>query len=885
MTLETAPQQIQLTCKGLFTMPNSLSQVPAGSLLTALNVVVDYDGLLSGRRGIRQFGTSLQTITGVSTTEVFQEWFYNDSKLVWFGDSTLTDADPNRFYMAYDSDGLGTWVQTTHPFSPPAYEFTDTYRSAQSNKNIYFTSTTGILKTDAPANALYAAGAPPGLDGTAALTGVSGFMSTNTEVAYRMTWQVTDANNNKYEGTPSTRVVISNTSGGSRNVNLTFTVPNEVTTDMEYEIYRSLMSASGTTEPSDELQLVLSGHVTGADITNRFFTLTDTVPQSELGADLYTNSGQQGISQANNIPPLANDVCFFAGYLIYGAATTQQKFLLSLLSAEPPLGIQVGDTFTVQTGATTEIYTGGVAENVATKTFHVVTGGDPGSDILLTKQSLIRVINRSTQSLVYAYDSTDTSNSASLPGDFVIQEQGISRVPFGVASSRSTAWNPALTVTPTDNPSLAGGGLGVGYCSKFQQPESVPTANTINVGNPSFEWLRNLPLRNSVIVLKADGCFQLTGSQFPFTVTTLDLGTILTAPETATVMSNQVFAYTNQGVVAITETGPGIISRPIENKLQVISSFLYPNFPRISFGTSYETDRKWILSTISTSDDFLKVTICYVYDTITETWTNYVYPVDIWDILESPTEHRLYVCSATDKYPYLFQERKSFTSVDYADIELPITITAFSSTPNADGYPVTVNSTSNVVVGWSLSQFSEEVDNLPSVVANTSVITSIIDATHITVRDNRVWNLTGIPLTRLEQPIAINVIFCPIIGAAVGENKGNPGIVKFFQEIQFFFQNINFDFITFHFSSDFIASTSPVSLIPTSFTTGWGDFKWGDVPWGGGSFAAQSMRTYIPLSARRAHWLNVEIELQQALTSFTFAGIVLTYRPVTTRAK
>src|SRR6185295_3615496 len=401
MTLETDPHQLQLTCKGLFTMPNTLAEVPAGSLLSAENVVVDYDGLLSGRRGIKQFGISLATLTSISTTQVFEEFFYAGTKLIWFGDSTVSDSDPNRFFLAYDSDGLGTWVQTTHPFSPPAYTFTDTYRSVQSNGNLYLTSTTGLLKTDAPANALYPAGGFPGLDGSAALTGSSGFMSTNTQVAYRMTWETTDANNNSYEGTPSTRVIIANASGGSRNVNVTFTIPNGVTTAIKYNIYRSKMSASSTTDPSDELQLALFGFPTSGEITARSFTVTDSTPESLLGAALYTNSGQQGITHANNIPPLANDVCFFEGYVIYGSATTQQKFLLSLLSTGAPNGLQIGDTFTVKTGATTEVYTAGAVENVGTQTFKVFTGGTPADDILETKESLIRVINRSTQLLVY----------------------------------------------------------------------------------------------------------------------------------------------------------------------------------------------------------------------------------------------------------------------------------------------------------------------------------------------------------------------------------------------------------------------------------------------------------------------------------------------------
>lgn len=879
MALEKDPQFIQLDCKGLFTMPNSLSQVPKGSLLQAENVVVDYNGLLGVRRGIKQFGISLATLIGNPNTEVFQEFFYKGSKLIWFGDSTVSRLDPAKAYFGYDSDGLGTWVQTTHPFPAPAYALTDTYRYAQSNNNIYFTSVDGILKTDDPANALYSAGGLPGLDGSAVLVDPAGFMADDTEVAYRMTWVTTDANHNAVEGTPSTRVVIANNSGHDSNVTVTFTIPHGATTADQWVIYRSPMSASGTTEPSDELQQVLQGNPSAGDITAGFFSVTDAVPQSQLGAFLYTNSGQEGIAQANAIPPLANDMCFFFGYMIYGAATTQQKFLLSLLSAEPPNGIQVGDTFTITNGASNFTLLASAAENIALGHFKVFTGGDPGSDILLTKTSLIHVLNRFNQSLVYAFDATDTSSATSLPGDFFIQEQNIGGGAFGVSSSRSTAWNPALTTNPADNQSLTGGGLGIGYCSKFQEPEAVPTANTINVGNPNFEWLRCLPLRNSVIVLKADGLFQLTGTTFPFTVTTLDTGTILTSPESCAVMNNQVFAYTNQGTVAIAETGPGIISRPIENILQRISSYLYPNFPQVTFGTAYETDRKYLMSTISSTDDFERATIQYVYDTITESWTTYVYPVPVWDILESPVDHRLYVASADSAYPFVFQERKSFTRIDFADIEIPVTITGFS------GRTVDLVDTSLVTVGWSLAQLVPETTATPSRVLNLSVITSIVSPTQITVTDIINWSLSPSTFTAIEQPIPVDVRYCPIIGSDEA-GQSNPGLVKFFKEAQFFFQNVEFDFVNVSFSSDLISNSSRIPLVPVPAATGWGQFQWGQIPWGGiDEFAVSAVRTYIPLVARRAHWLNIELSVSQAMTGFTYGGCVLQYQAKSTRVK
>ena len=392
-------------------MPNSLSQVPPGALITADNVVVDYDGLLSGRRGIKQFGTNVATLIGRTNANIFQEFFYDNTKLIWAGDPTASATSPNRFFLAYDTDQAGTWSVTTNPFSPPAYTLTNKYRSVQSNGNLYLTSTTGLLKTDSPANTLYPAGGFPGLDGTATLAGDgAGFMSNNTEVAYRMTWATTDANNNTYEGTPSTRITLANNSGNAYNVNLTFTIPNGVTTKIRYNIYRTLMSASGTTDPGDEEQLALFGYPTSGQITARAFTIKDTTPQSLLGAYLYTNAiSGQGITQANNIPPLANDVCFFEGYVIYGSATTQQKFLLSLLNTDGVGALMIGDTITFTTGASHFTLTAHATEVVASGYFKLFTGGTPASDVLQTKESLIRVLNRYTQLQVYAYDATSTS--------------------------------------------------------------------------------------------------------------------------------------------------------------------------------------------------------------------------------------------------------------------------------------------------------------------------------------------------------------------------------------------------------------------------------------------------------------------------------------------
>lgn len=963
MTLETEPQLLQLANMGLFTMPNALSKVPQGSLLLASNVVVDYDGLLSNRRGMTQFGAALVDAGNSHAQNVFQIFQYKGTKIIWTGDNlaAANATDTNNHLLWYDSDGNGTWTLIEKGFPGAAMNNapvnTDRYHSAEGNSNIYYTTTAGIYKQDDPATAPYPAGGLPGLDGTYALTGSSGFMSTNTEVAYRMVWQYTDANNNLILGAPSTRLVAVNASGGSRNVIVTFTIPRAATSGLQFQIYRSVMSASSSTEPDDNLQLAVSGTINGTDISNGYFSVTDSTPEGSLQAFLYTNAGQStnpGENLPNTPPPLSLDMCFYKQYMLYGGnCQTQQTFLMSMLATGSPSGIQIGDTITIMrvnaanvswsnpiSTVTVTTLTGDSSETPSTGHFKVTSGGTPADDILATKESLIRVINRYLSNTVaYAFDAS-TSDTTSLPGDFYLQEQGVGGGVFYIYSSRSTWSFPSLSAilsfsvssvtdathlvvsstsgisvgdviyqgvstfatveTVTDSTHLivdsttgfsatttfdvtvgqvskAGGQKNYIFCSKFSQTEAVPLTNSMAVGNPNYDTIRILPLRDSTIVLKEDGLFRLSGETFPFTVTTLDTSVILTAPESPAVLNNQVYAYTNQGVVAISETGPGIISRPIENVLQQISSYLYPNFAINTIGTNYQTDRKYILSTISSTNTYERCSICYVYNTITQTWTNYTYPTLLWDLKELIDE-RLYLGSANlvdgvlNSWPYVFQEKKSFNArVDAADIEIPTTLVSSSGTT------VTVSSTTGAVVGWSLAQLSLGEPSVPPQIIHISKITGIVDSTHLTVADNIAWSTDG-TFTAYEQPIPISGLYTPI-------HCGSANIVKMFQEIQGYFQNINFGGVTFKFSSDFITSTTPTVLAPRSATTGWGSFPWGSQPWGGGAFVAQALRTYIPLSARRAHWLNLGFEMSEAMSTFTFAGFGLTYRSVSTRSK
>ena len=61
--------------------------------------------------------------------------------------------------------------------------------------------------------------------------------------------------------------------------------------------------------------------ISSADIYNTYVSFTDLQPDELLGADLYTNSTQQGILQSNDEPPLCRDMALYQNHMFYANTT------------------------------------------------------------------------------------------------------------------------------------------------------------------------------------------------------------------------------------------------------------------------------------------------------------------------------------------------------------------------------------------------------------------------------------------------------------------------------------------------------------------------------------------------------------------------------------
>lgn len=207
------------------------------------------------------------------------------------------------------------------------------------------------------------------------------------------------------------------------------------------------------------------------------------------------------------------------------------------------------------------------------------------------------------------------------------------------------------------------------YFSKTSQPESVPLLNFIDIGAKDEPIERILALRDSLFVLKTDGVYLVTGSTSPnFASRLLDRSTKIVSPGSADVLNNQIFFLSSEGVVAATEAGVQVVSRPIEDIILGVTNTRY-NFRFTSFGVSYDSDRSYILW-LPTEEVDNVATQAVRYNTFTQTWTRWTNPATCGKVMDF--DDKLYLGSG-DR-PFLNKERKDNLRSDYADRDFPLVI-------------------------------------------------------------------------------------------------------------------------------------------------------------------------------------------------------------------
>lgn len=205
------------------------------------------------------------------------------------------------------------------------------------------------------------------------------------------------------------------------------------------------------------------------------------------------------------------------------------------------------------------------------------------------------------------------------------------------------------------------------YYSTFQEPESFPLGNTIDVGDRDKAILRIFPIRDSLFVFKEDGLFRISGEVAPFTLQLFDTSCVVIAPDSVAVSKNVIYCWTTQGILTVTEAGVSNppVSRPIDVDILPLTKQNYPNFSTATWGVGYESDNSYIVFTVKDITD-TEATIAYRYSTLTGSWTTFD-KTDTCGIVDI-ADDKMYL--GAGDINSIEQERKTFSRYDYADREL-----------------------------------------------------------------------------------------------------------------------------------------------------------------------------------------------------------------------
>lgn len=813
---------------GLYTFPNPLdSKVPPGALVQADNVVVSADGVVQSRRGITFIGSTIGLSTNIFVDSLFE---YQSG---WIAHSS----DNNLWFSTSLTNPSWTLYSNSETFAPPSGQVR--LRGNEANKNWYLTTSNGIYKQDAINHVPIPAGVPPALDLTAVLgSSGSGFLGHPAQTAYRLTWSYTDANGNLIEGSPSYRAIVINSGGSSQNVTLTASIPSGITTAYTANLYRALQTTSASVPATDNMQLAFQYSPNSTDISNGYITITDQTPDSLLGASFYGSPNQEGATQYNFPPPLATDFTSFQGMTFYANTTSLQNIYITMITTPTD-----GDTITIN-GV---VFTAKTAGNTFSSGFFgIVTSGTPGTNIDGTSKNLVECINQyASNTTINAYYPVGYND---LPGLIFLQARNYSQAAFVLTSSNGTVYQPAIPSSGTTYKSSNDSLPNAISVSKTNQPEAVPLTNQIFIGGGDKPIYRVIALRDSVVVMKQDGVFRITGTTpAQLTVTPFDTTIILIAPDSAYTLNNNIFAITSQMVVAISESGVNIESRNIEGTLLQISTLTY--FPTATFGLSYESEREYLLC-LPSSDTDQTATQIYVYNWLTQAWTHWLIAPTAGMVSFQP-DNKLYLTPSYNSN-YLYQEVKTYNAngLDFGDDRYSVNITGVS------GKIITLTSVTHAQIGQTLLQNFF-----------TSVVTAVdVGASTITVSDLFSWANGA---ATLVNPFQQTVVTTPI-------SANFTHYMKNFSRLIYNFSNANFATITASCISDASLYTETWSLAP-QINGAWGLFQWGNIPWNGTSLLTQAVATVPPRNKMLAHWVQVGLNLNQALSNFQFLGCSLSY--------
>lgn len=516
------------------------------------------------------------------------------------------------------------------------------------------------------------------------------------------------------------------------------------------------------------------------------------------------------------------------------------------------------------------VYNLGIQELISgagSPSIEVFSGASPSQNVDDTARSLEKVINKyASNTSIYAYY---VSNPEDPPGRMYFQARELDSSAFTIQCSNSTIgvnnFNPSIASAITSDNETLQNRI---YYSKQQQFEAVPLLNYYDVGSGNKRILRVLALRDSLIILKEDGIFRTVGETTSSLSTTLiDGSSTIIGSDTAAIGNNQIHVLSDEGIIAISDSGAEIISRNIEN--EILPLIKNPNMESAAFGLFYHTDRKYILCLpTSASDTYAQK--AWVFNSITRAWVS-------WDIsktcgaIGSFLDKLYWGASDTNR---LEVERKSFDRSDFADRDFDRSVTSYDSATKT----IVLDSITDLEIGDVLVQTQTHVHPVPAYTPNTydvevegSIVS--IDEFQGTAVVNTVYDFQVGALIHYKS-YNCAVQWVPVDG-------GDSSALKQFREATLRFKKSRITTPVLGFFSDLQKGKEEIELIGPGLGN-WGMFPWGKVPWGG-ELSQRGFRTYIPRGKQRCSILNCTFSHKVAREDWQVEGLGLVFEVYSSR--
>jgi hypothetical protein len=633
----------------------------------------------------------------------------------------------------------------------------------------------------------------------------------------------------------------------TRSVNTTVYLPNTASTTNFVRLYRSdavvADPSNGVFTPSDDMYLAYeTPFLTAGELAAGYLNILDITPESMLGDPLDTSANiGAGILQAAYQPPIASDMCYWDDRMWFGNTSSLNRLSISLIGTGTPNGLQEDDTVTITDGVTSVDYTAKAAGG-AYPNFQLFTAGTPSENIKLTSQALIQAINLYSGSPnIYAYyASTDTG----IPGSILLEERSIGSVyAIFATASRATCWNPPL---PTSGNTIRSDNNhqphGLSY-SILGVPDAVPLVNYMLIDSANYAILAIKPLANKLYVFKENGIWFIYGT-YPYVAQKLSAARLI-GIDSVGLLGEKLYAFTDQGMVCIGDSGVEVLSIPIESDIMRLFDAQLSVTKTLSFGIGYESDRRYICWVPGTSGNSYTPT-GWVYSTLSQGWTQYNFGVYCADIkLETDM---LYV-APTDTNQLLV-ERKSHTSADYCDRATQNTIVSVNSTSQQ----VVLEHTTEIEAGDAILDTEGTYLTIMDVSTATNTVTLLdVGSLAASVGSTR-YVYQGIPCSVRLNPIT----------------QGDPAYLKNFRQASLLFGVREPHTASVAFKTEISAGDQ---LIPV-FTHQYGIPPYGDAPWGDPNEKLLRIQP-LPSDKQVCAQLTVGVDICQAGKKFQLIGIAV----------